>query len=688
MGRPSQRVAKGEPEISASSRQPLPRGEALARRVALLRGLGAGFYLASAAAAASVMAALIGIVVVLYDGALPAFARNHGLQFLLGSDWDPVRSVFGAGPAILDTLLTSGIALALAVPVALGVAVFLSEIAPRWLAEPLTYVLDLSAAVPSVLYGFWAYLVLVPIMRFQVEPFLSSTTGGTGPFSGYPLGTGVLTASLVLAVMILPTIAALSREALRSVPRVQREAALSLGATRWEATRMTVLGSARPGIEAAVMIGLGRALGETIAVAMVINSIYQYPTSLFSGGETITSELANEFGSALPVELASVVELGLVLLAITILVNVVARLILRRAGDDADRARPRRRWFRRPHAHDPYYQALVAQEAARAVAGATGAPVPPREWRLEIERHGAQRRARRRAVHSVFVLLFFACVVIAVVPLASVLFTSFQHGGAAVVRPQFYTEEFPLIPCTARAATATAPAVSCALGGIGPAIQGTMILLGIASLIAIPIGLFAGIYLAEHGRGRVARTVSFFAEVMTGVPTVLIGLFAFVLFLAYDHNSATSAYSASFALSIVMLPIVTRATEEALRTVPVSVREAALALGFPRYRVTLRVVLGSARNALVTGILLALSRAAGDTACLILTAGVSESYFQGLNKPIAALTPLIYNNFFQSYGNWQEDAWGAALVLLLMVLILNLVARLVFGRPARSGGTE
>jgi phosphate transport system permease protein len=688
MGRPSQRVAKGEPAISASSRKPLPRGRALDRRFALLRGIGRAFHATSVAAAAAVIALLLGLVWILYLAAAPAISANHGFQFLTGTTWDPAHAIFGAGPAIFDTILTSAVALLLAVPVALGVAIFLSEIAPRWIAEPLGHVIDLSAAIPSVVYGFWAFLVLVPLMKDQVEPALASTTHGGWPFSGYPLGFGIMTASLVLAVMILPTIAAFSREALRAVPRVQREAALSLGATRWEATRMTVLGSARPGIEAGILIGLGRALGETIAVAMVINNFYAYPTSLFSGGQTITSEIANEFGGAEPVEFASLIELGLVLLAITILVNVVARLLLRRAGEaDPAKALPRRRWLRRAHAHDPNYQALVARQAGQVVGGGSAAP-PPREWRDRIAEHGARRRARRRAVHAAFVLLMFACILVAIVPFTSVLLVSWAHGGAAVVRPSFYVDQVPLIPCTARPGNATVPATTCNLGGIGPEIQGTLILLGLASLFAVPIGLFAGIYLAEHGRGRVARTVSFFTDVMLGVPTILIGMFALALFLMYDHDSATSAYTGSFALGVVMLPIVTRATEEALRTVPVSVREAALALGFPRHRVTLRVVLGSARNALVTGLLLALSRAAGDTAALILTIGYTNAWFQGPNQPIAALTPLIFNNFSQVYGNWQEDAWGATLVLLLLILVLNLIARVVFGRRVGSADVQ
>jgi len=217
----------------------------------------------------------------------------------------------------------------------------------------------------------------------------------------------------------------------------------------------------------------------------------------------------------------------------------------------------------------------------------------------------------------------------------------------------------------------------------------TLVLLGIASLLAVPGGLFAGIYVSEYARGarsRFARAVSFLADILTGVPTILTGVFVYLLFLSYAHDIAHSAYSGGVALGIVMIPIVTRATEEALKSVPSHVREAALALGFPRHRVTLRVVLGSARSAIVTGMLLALSRAAGDTASLLVTAGGSLYYIQSLSDPTAAITPFIFLNFQSSYTNYQTDAWGAALVLLAILLVISLGARLAV--RGRSRGLE
>jgi phosphate transport system permease protein len=647
-------------------------GARLQRRLGLLVWLGRGFHGVTAgfALAVALLIAFLGGFL-LYDS-WPSLT-HFGWGFLTGTDWDGVRNIYGAAPAIADTLITSLLALLIAVPVALGVAIFLSEMAPPWLRRPLVYVTDLSAAVPSVVYGFWAFFVLVPIMRMTVDPGLSSITNGGFPFASQSNGLDILTATIVLAIMIIPTIAALSREALRAVPRINRESAWGLGATRWESTRMVVLGPARSGIAAGVMLGLGRAIGETIAVEMVIGNIYILPGTLFSPGSTLATWIVTNFSDIGPgLQMQALLELALILLAITIAVNVVARLVLSRISEresDGDApVAPRHPIFRRRH------------PGGRAVAPAPASPLtvgPP--WRARVRSGARSRLDRRRAVYVLMLGLTVLCVVLALAPLASVILTAVQHGGAAVVQPSFYTS-LPPLGCN------SPPAASCPLGGIGPEIQGTLIILGVGALIAMPTGMLAGIYLAEYGRGRFGRVVSFFADVMTGVPTIIIGVFVFVLFLYLDHGAALSALSAGVALGVLMIPIVTRASEEALRAVPNGVREAALALGFPKYRVTLRVVLGNARGALITGALLAASRAAGDTAAILLTAGGSSFWFTNLNQQTAALTPFIFANFLSGYANLREDAWGAALVLLGIMLLISLGTRLLVRAP--SGAAE
>ncbi|MGA9839030.1 MAG: phosphate ABC transporter permease subunit PstC [Thermoplasmata archaeon] len=629
-----------------------------------LRRLGTAFHVGAAAVATGILVLVAALVAVLVVDSWPSITR-FGFGFLTGSDWDGVRNIYGAAPAIGGTLLTSALALLIAVPLAVGVAVFLSEVAPRRLRKPLGYLLDLSAAVPSVVYGFWAFIVLVPLMRSVVEPGLAKLTSGGYPFSSEPTGLDLFTATIVLSVMILPTIAAVSREALLAVPRIHRESALSLGATRWEATRLAVIGPARSGIAAGVILGLGRALGETIAVTMVIGNIYILPGTLFSQGVTLSSWIAGSFGEVgAGLQLDALVELGLVLLAITVGVNALARVILWRIRDRAAEESSGARWggVRRRRRHP----------ALASPVGRPGAPLSASEGRPISA--AVPHLRRRRITQWTVVVLAGACLVLALLPLASVIVTAAHYGGAAVVQPSFYTSLQPN-GCNPR------PGTSCSLGGIGPEIQGTLIMLGLGALIAVPVGLLGGIYLSEYGRSRFARAISFLTDVMTGVPTILIGLFIFVLFLYVDHYSALSALSGGVALGVVMIPIITRATEESLRTVSHDVREAGLALGFPRHRVTLRVVLGCARSAVVTGILLGVSRASGDTAALLLTAGGSRYWFTNLNTQTAAMTPFIYLNFNSEYANLQTDAWGATLVLLLMVLVIGLAARLAVKSP-------
>lgn len=259
--------------------------------------------------------------------------RVFGFGFLGESIWNAnVRpEVYGAVPFIYGTLVTSALSLLFGVPISLGIAIFLSELAPRWLRVPLTYVVELLAAVPSVVYGFWGIFVLGPVMRDSIEPFVKDLLGFLPLFSGTPIGTDKFTAGVILAVMIIPTISAVSREALLAVPQSQREAALSLGATRWETTRLAVLRYARAGIFGAIVLGLGRAVGETMAVTMTIGNRNALTLSLFDQGQTIASWIANNFNDVnTPLERSAMIELGLVLMLISLAINVFARLMIGR----------------------------------------------------------------------------------------------------------------------------------------------------------------------------------------------------------------------------------------------------------------------------------------------------------------------------------------------------------------------
>src|SRR4051794_31264105 len=260
----------------------------------------------------------------------PAIARTGLIAFVKTSVWDATRDVFGALPYIYGTLVTSAVALVLALPISIGLALFLTEMAPVTVRSIVSFPIALLAGIPSVVYGLWGLFVLVPVLRKPVEPFLSRTLGFLPLFQGAPIGLGYLAAGIILAIMILPTITSISIEVLRTVPGPLREAALALGATRWEAIRIAVLPYARAGIVGATMLGLGRALGETMAVTMLIGNSPTIRASLFAPGYSLPAVIANEFAEASgDVHTSALAALGLLLFAVTVVLNIVARLLVR-----------------------------------------------------------------------------------------------------------------------------------------------------------------------------------------------------------------------------------------------------------------------------------------------------------------------------------------------------------------------
>ncbi len=290
------------------------------------------------AAALLVLIIVGGMIVALTADSLLSI-RQFGFRFLTSQQWNPVKSEFGALPFIYGTVVSSAIALLISVPLSLGIAIFLVEQAPYYVARPITFLVELLAAIPSVVYGVWGIFVLAPFLRVHVEPPLARWFGWLPLFQGSITGIGLLTGGIILAIMVTPIITAVVRDVLAAVPDSQREAALALGATKWETTRVVLVNGA-PGIAGAVMLGLGRALGETMAVTMVIGNRPEISASLFAPSYTIASAIANEFTEATQdIYLSALVELGLILFLVTFVVNGIARLLVwnvtRRSGATA-----------------------------------------------------------------------------------------------------------------------------------------------------------------------------------------------------------------------------------------------------------------------------------------------------------------------------------------------------------------
>ncbi len=274
---------------------------------------------------------IVGLVVYIASEMFSDSAESRskfGFGFIFSSNWDPVKEEFGALPFIYGTVVSSLLALLISLPISIGVAVFLSEIVHKSVRNPISFLIEILAAIPSIIYGFWGIFVFAPFMRSTIQPFLQTTLGFLPFFKGTLYGTGLLTASIILAIMITPIISAITRDVLKAIPISQREAAYALGATKWEAIRMALL-NARSGILGGAVLGLGRAIGETMAVTMVIGNKAQIEASLFEPAYSMSSVIANEFAEASSsIHISSLIEVGLILFGVTFVVNSFARLLI------------------------------------------------------------------------------------------------------------------------------------------------------------------------------------------------------------------------------------------------------------------------------------------------------------------------------------------------------------------------
>jgi phosphate transport system permease protein len=310
--------------------------EAITRARALdrLRLSDSAFRHLTRAAAVGVLVLLSAVIVSLIDGSIPAF-RTFGFGFLVSERWNPVTENFGALPAIYGTIVTSFIAMLIAVPVGLMIAFFLTELCPQWLRRPIGIAIELLAGIPSIIYGIWGLFVFAPFLQATLQPFLINTLGnipGIGSlFAGPPYGIGILTAGLILAIMVLPFISSITRDVFEAVPPVLKEAAYGLGCTTWEVVRNVVLPYARNGVIGAVMLALGRALGETMAVTFVIGNAHRISASVLAPGTTISATIANEFTEAVgDLYTSALIAQGLILFCITFIVLALARYMLMR----------------------------------------------------------------------------------------------------------------------------------------------------------------------------------------------------------------------------------------------------------------------------------------------------------------------------------------------------------------------
>jgi phosphate transport system permease protein len=604
------------------------------RRQGLLSRLGdLLFGLACQASGYLIIIIVLGLVALLTQQAWPVLSRAGEYELFTSSNWDPDgkttggKPVFGSWVFIYGTLATSAIAMLIAVPLGVGTAAFLSEIAPSWVRRTFSFLTELLAAIPSVVFGFWGLFFVAPIVDRAFKAFGIESQAS---------GQGILSAGLILAIMVLPYITAISFDVCRAVPSAQRQGALALGATRWQMIRTVVLPYGRPGILAACFLALGRALGETMAVTMLIGNVRYLNFSVTARGDSIASIIAGQLHEADAETRAALISLGLILFLITAATNIVGRYLIGLAG----RSRGRKRLLDAP----------------------APPPAPPAPAVLDAR----QRRAERTNYLMTWVLA--GCQVVTVVPLFLILgYIVFR--GAPEVSGELFTR---------RPAPPGEPG-----GGLGHAMLGSLYMVLLASAFAVPIGILAAVYLSEYRTHWPTRPIRFVTELLGGVPSIVIGIFAFSMgaFIPWaDRQPGFSAWAGVFALGVMMLPIVVRATEESLKLVPGSLRQASYALGATRAQTVLRVVIPAALPAIVTGVLLAMGRIAGETAPLLLTARNSVFWPGPLTDKMASLPYYIYDYSTSPYDERRQLAWAGAFVLLTFVVALNVGIRLLAGK--------
>jgi phosphate transport system permease protein len=617
------------------------------------------------AAGIGILVLVATLVGVLFWDAWPALSKAGEYSLFTSSTWNPKPAnggspTFGVLAFVWGTAITSLLAMLIAVPLGVGSAAFLSEIAPPWLRRIGTFLIELLAAIPSVVYGFWGLFFLAPVIQSAFDSVGGPNTGGNG----------ILAAGAILAIMILPYITAISYDVCQAVPRSQREGSLALGATRWQTIWRVVLPYARPGIIAASFLALGRALGETMAVTMLIGNRDEVRLSPFALGDSIASRIANQLNEADSREFrAALIALALVLLVVTAVFNITARMLLKRL------------------ARGPQPKKTASAPDAIEVAAESKDLPPKRTFEPPVSRALFWNRTMTGVLGGSLLVtiipLFLILGYIAIRGVKAVEPSLFaERGRAALTNTQF--DQYRAWQDDRGPYPKDEIGRNVKRGGLGHAMLGSAMIVGAATLFAVPFGLLAAIYLAEARRSKLADAIRFVTELLGGVPSIVIGIFAYSCFVYPFWLGGVpwgfNGWAGSFALAVMMIPIIVRSAEESMKLVPDSIRQASYALGATRMQTTLRIVLPASLPAIVTGVFLAIGRIAGETAPLLLTAGQFFDWPSSPSEQMPFLPGYIFEYSRSPYEDWRDQAWGGAFVLLAVVMLLNVGIRLLAGK--------
>ncbi len=603
-------------------------------------------YLFLTCAIVSVVAVVMIFLFTIYHS-LPLFSKVNLHEFF-SLEWSPTNQHYGIGSLLIGSLIVTAGALALGVPLALGCAVYLTEVAQKKFSRIVSSAVDLLAGIPSVIYGFFGLVILRPLIAEASEG----------------LGFGAAITWLVLAIMIVPTITTLTIDALHSVPKGIREASYSMGATRWQTIYKVVVPAARVGIINAIVLGMGRAIGETMAVLMVVGNAPVVPKGIFAPLSTLTSQIALDMSYSTGLHRSALFAMGVVLFVISASLVGLVRFLSKKQRRILKPSRTKKKKARGDSASKAKHTFTPATARSATVAAIESGE------NLEIHLSGPERNVARRKVSKT---------------------SSHQDGKCnrlmlGVIKAAAFITTTILIVIIAFVVINGAPVVNLhfifgwpegvnAEGGIWPTIVSTLYVVALSMILCVPLAILSAVYLAEYAhQGKLVNAIRFAADTLASVPSIVMGLFGYAAFVE-AMGFGLSMLSAAMALALLMLPIVMRTTEEAIRAVPRYIRWGAYGLGATKWQVIKKVVLPSAFSRIATGIVLAMGRAVGETAVVLYTMG------QAINLPVTPLDsgrPMtVHLYLLANDGINMNAAYGTALLLMILIFAFNMFARYI-----------
>lgn len=633
----------------------------------------------TALALVSVAVVFFIIIFILYNS-WDAIAKVGVLDFVFGTTWSPATEKFGAAAIILGTILVTLGSMVICIPLGVASAIFLSEIASERVRNILKPICEIFAGIPSVIYGFIGMMVLVPLI---MDIFPNNASGPCW-----------LAASVVLGIMALPTVMSVSDDALKAVPRSYREASLAMGATKWETIRKVVLPAAISGVSAAIILGVGRALGETMAVIMVAGNAAVVPEpfyNIFSLIRTMTASIALEMPDVVigSVHYSALFFLALILMLFVVAINLFARWIInsnkRKMGIDDGRKHGFGNMI--PAKFGEFLTIYKEKIMSVAIVAFVFVFVSMMASLFFDD-------AKAFVIGAIVTVLFIGIRILSMRRVNPVMTEKVAFGGMTlmvvgilfVLAYILYDIVSNGLPALSLEFLTEAPSRGGKEGGIAPAIIGTLELIAGTAVIALPLGIVAGVWLAMYSsEGKISSVVRNAIDALNGTPSIVFGLFGMAVFVV-AAGWGYSLIGGCITLAFMILPVIIRTTEEAVRAVPGDLLEASMALGASKWQSIVKVILPAAMGGIMTGSILGLGRAAGETAPIMLTATVAISTtvgVSGLFEPVMALPYHLYY-LAMEVPNSTEAQYGTALVLLVIVLVMFGLASLIRYRYSKN----